>query len=50
MTVNEVIEEMIEYVEMGYGDKPLYWMVTNQERVEVQEISPLWDGSGLEVL
>ena len=50
MTVNEAIEELKAYAEIGYGDKPLYWMNLNiHEHIEVEEISPLPNGDGIEV-
>lgn len=50
MTVNEAIEELKAYAELGYGEKPLLWMNLNiQEHIEVEEVSLLPDGYGIEV-
>jgi hypothetical protein len=50
MTVNDLLEELQEYILLGYGDKPVYLMNLNiQEHVEADEVSPLSDGSGVEI-
>jgi hypothetical protein len=48
MTVNEAIDELKEYADMGYGDKLLYMLQNNQDHIEVKDISPLPDGSAIE--
>ena len=50
MTVNEAIKKLQEYEEMGYGDKPVYWLNLNiQEYVEVGDVDQLPNGEGVEV-
>lgn len=50
MTVNELITELLEYTDDGYGDKPVYWMNLNiQEEEETEDVSPLPSGQGLVV-
>jgi len=50
MTVNEVIKKLQEYEQMGYGDKPVYWLNLNiQEHVEVEDVDRLPNGEGVEV-
>lgn len=48
MTVNETIDELKVWAEMGYGDKPVCVMNRNREHVEVEEILPNPDGSRIE--
>jgi hypothetical protein len=50
MTVNEVIAELTAYAEDGYGDKKVCWMNLNTGKLdEVEDVSPISDGSGIEV-
>lgn len=50
MTVNQAIDELKQYANIGYGEKPFFWMNLNtQEHIEAEEITPLPDGGGIEV-
>lgn len=48
MTVNELIKELNEWAELGYGEKPVFLMnLKIEDLVELDDVSPEFSGNGI---